>query len=184
MIQSKYKYTSELGVKAGQLAFKLRSKKKDLLINIFVPIAILLMVGILIFDINKGANIVLDVVLLSLLSVIEVINICMPFIIMRTQKKYLKNMEVQNYDYYISEYNKNIFKEKIYKDNKMVYANEINADKLVTYTEFDHYVLLIFENFASLVFDIDSMQEGSKEDLIKTVTAIISNNSIRKSKKK
>ena len=61
MIQSKYRYTKELGIKAGQLAFKLRSKKKDLLINIFVPIAILLIIGILIFDIYKGASIVLDI---------------------------------------------------------------------------------------------------------------------------
>lgn len=184
MIQSKYKYTTELGVKAGQLAFKLRSKKKDLLINIFVPIGILLMIGILIFDIYKGASIVLDVVLLSLLSVIEVMNICMPFIIFRTQKKYLKNMEMQNYDYYISEYNKNVFKEKIYKDNKMVYANEISADKLVNFTEFEHYLLLVFDNFASLVFDVDNMQQGSKEDLIKTVTAIISSNKLIKTKRK
>jgi len=184
MIQSKYKYTSDLGIKAGQLAFKLRSKKKDLLINIFVPIAIVLMIGVLIFDIHKGTNIVLDIVLLSLLAVIEVMNIIMPFVIAHSQKKYLKHIEMQNYDYNISEYNKNVFKEKIYKDNKLVYANEINADRLVNFTQFEHYVLLVFDSFASLVFDVDNMQEGTKEDLIRTVEIIISGNRLRKHKKK
>lgn len=184
MIQSKYKHTTELGVKAGQLAFKLRSKKKDTLINIFVPIAILLMVGVLIFDIYKGANIVLDIILLVLLVIIEIMNITMPFIIARSQKKYLKNLEAQEYDYYITEYNKGVFKEKIYKDNKMVYANEITAEKLIGYAEFEHYVLVVFDSFASLVFDTDNMQEGSKEDLIKVIKSNISNNQVIKSKKK
>lgn len=184
MIQSKYKYTSELGEKAGKLAYKLRSKKKDLLINIFVPVAILLTIGILIYDINKDANIILDVILLVLLTVIEIMNICMPLIISKSQKKYLNNIETQEYDYYISEYNKHIFKEKIYKDNKLVYANELSVEKLVNFTQFEHYLLLVFDNFTSLVFDLDSIVEGTKEDLLKTVANILSTNNLRKSKRK
>ena len=91
---------------------------------------------------------------------------------------------MQNYDYYISEYNKNIFKEKIYKDNKLIYANEISADKLANFAEFEHYLLLVFDNFASLVFDLDCMQEGNKEDLLNLVNGLISNNKLKKSKRK
>ena len=184
MIQSKYEYSTELGIKAGQMAYKLRSKKKELLINIFVPIAILLMIGILIFDVNKGSNIVLDIVLLILLAIIEIMNIFMPYMIAQSQKKYLKHIQSLNYDYYISELNKNVFKEKIYKDNKMIYANEIKAARLVNYAEFEHYVLVVFDNFASIIFDTERMQQGTKEELINTVKIIMFENLNKRVKKK
>ena len=173
MIQSKYKQTEQMGIKASKLAYKLKSKKKDLLINVFVPIAVLLMIGVLIYDIKKSANIVLDIILLALLAVIEVMNFVMPFVISNAQKKHFKELEKLNYDHYIVEYDNGKFKEKIYKDNKMLYANEIPVEKLVNYAEFDHYFLLLFNNFSYLVFDLNSMQNGSRLDLLNVISKYI-----------
>lgn len=175
MIQSRYKNNLELSIKAGKLAYKLRAKKKDLLINIFVPLALIAMVAILVYDINKGASIILDVVLIALLLVIECVNIFMPFMISHTQKKYFKKMDELNYDYNISEYSKGVFKEKIYKDNKLIYANEVSADRLINYIEFDHYFLCVFDNFAGIIFDIETLENGQLEQLKNIVNSIIIN---------
>ena len=175
MIQSKYTNSLELSIKAGKLAYKLRAKKKDLLINIFVPIALIAMIGILIYDINKRSSILLDVVLIVLLLVIESVNIFMPFIIARTQKKYFKKVAELNYDYFISQYDKGVFKEKIYKNNKLIYANEISADKLINYVEFDHYFLCVFDNFAGILFDVQTLESGQLEQLKNVVNSIIIN---------
>lgn len=175
MIQSRYKNNLELSIKAGKLAYKLRASKKDLLINIFVPLALAAMIGILIYDLNKGVSIVLDIVLITLLLIIQCVNIFMPLIIAHTQKKYFKKMEELQYDYCISEFNNGVFKEKIYKDNKLIYANEVSSDKLINYIEFDHYFLCVFNNFAGIIFDTETMDKGQHEQLKNMVNSIIIN---------
>lgn len=180
MIQSKYKPTVELNLKAAKLAYKIKSKKKDLLINIFIPIALVLMIGVLIYDLNKNASIIFDVLLIVLLIVIEAVNLCMPIIISRSQKKYNVMLEGLNYDQYIVEYNNGVFKEKFYKDNNIVFANNVSADKLVGFEQFDHYIVLAFETFASITFDTDAMQSGTKQDLLLLCAQLLS---LKKSKK-
>lgn len=184
MIQSKFKYNSELGATACKIAYKTKGKRKDLLLNIFVPIAFCIMIGMLIYDIKKGASYWLDIVLLILLFVIEVLNFVMPFIVRISQKKYLKQLDEQEIDFNLSEYDKGVFKEKMYKDSQLVYSNSINADDMVDATEFEHYMIIVFKNFTHLVFDLDQLVQGSKEDLISVVKKIKNLNSIKPKKRK
>lgn len=182
-IQSKFKYNSDSAIKASKLAYKLKRGTKDRVIFYAIPIAIIMMIAILIFDVKKHNNLVLDIVLISMLIIIETLNLCMPFVIAKSQAKYFKKIEELDYDYFISEYNKGVFKEKIYKDNKIVIANEISIDKLQNYAVFDNYLIVIFSNFAILLFDLNALQEGSKEDLINLVeTNILANKKTKKRK--
>lgn len=170
MIQSKYKFTSEIGAEASKVAFKTKSKKKEALIYIGVPVALVIMIGILIYDINKGNSIIFDVVLLALLVVLVALNLVMPFIISKTQKKYLSKIDETQFDYLISEYEKGKFKEKIYKDNKMLYCNEVAVDKIMSFKEFElkgnKYFLVLFNNYACIVFDLNNMTIGGRDDLL------------------
>ncbi|MBQ8430613.1 MAG: hypothetical protein IJX26_01545 [Clostridia bacterium] len=175
MVRSNYKFSSELAAKSGKYAYKLRSKKKDLFVNIFVPIGIIIMLSILIYDLVKGNNPAIDIVLLVLLCVLEGLNIFMPKIIYNSQKKYAKKLEDQNYDTFISEYNKGVFKEKIYNNNKMVYCNEVSIDRLANFVEFEHYFLFIFNNYASVIFDLENLEEGTREDLLKLASSSLAN---------
>lgn len=183
MIQSKYKFNVEISAQAGKLAYKLRSKRKDMFLNIAIPIALVIMTCLLIYDITHDVNYALDIVLLGLLVAIEIMNLIMPIFIFKSQKKYLTQMEALESDYQISEYDKGVFKEKIYKDNKMLYLNEMSLDKLINYTEFEHYIVLIFNNFATLIFDTDAFEFGGKDELIKLCEKAKSVNSLKKKKK-
>lgn len=172
MLQSKFKYSADMASKASKLAYKLKRGKKDKIIMFAVPIAIILMVAILIYDINKENSIVFDIILIVMLIAITILNLIMPVIASKTQAKYFKKVEEMNYDYFISEYNKGVFKEKVYKDNTLVMANEVDRTKLQNYAQFDHYLMLVFSNYAMLIFDLNAMQEGSSDELLKLVKSI------------
>ena len=183
MIQSKYKFNAEVTANANKLAYKLRSKRKDMFINIAVPIALIIMIALLVYDITHKNNLTIDIILVVLLVVIEIMNITMPTIIYKSQKKYLKKMEALDSDYYIAEYEKGIFKEKIYKDKAMIYANDISFDKLVNYAEFEHYIVFIFNNYATLIFDLNALESGTREELIKLGEKAREFNTLKKKKK-
>lgn len=183
MIQSKYEFNLDASATAGKIAYKLRAKRKDMWVNIAVPIALIIMACILIYDILNGKSFVLDVVLIVFLVAIEIMNLCMPILIFKNQKKYLKQIEALKSDYFISEYSKGVFKEKIYKDNKMLYFNEISIDKLFDFAEFDHYVVLIFNNYATLIFDLNNFEMGSKDELMEILNKVKNLNANSKKKK-
>lgn len=183
IFQSKYKYNSETAIKASQLTFKKKRSLKDKIIFWAIPFGILIMVGILIFDLKRHNNFILDVVLIACLVAIEILNLCMPIIIGKSQAKYFKKLDELNYDFFLSEYAKGIFKEKIYKDNRIIMANQITIDKLQNYSIFEHYLVLIFNNFAMLIFDLDEMVHGTKEDLIKFIESSVHINKKQKNKK-
>ena len=187
MIQSKYKFTSEIGVAASKIAFKTKSKKKEKFIFFAVPIALIIMIAILIYDIKKDNNIVMDIILIGLLIVLVGLNLFMPLLIERSQRKYLSQVDEGQFDYLISEYDKGKFKEKLYKDNKMLYCNEITIDKLMSFKEFElngvKYFMVLFTNYISLVFDTTAFETGSYEDLLNICTKALSNGVKTKSKK-
>lgn len=184
LIQSKFKYDSKVAGQASKLAYKLNKKTKDKIVFWSIPIAFAIMVGILIYDIIKQNSLVLDIVLLSILVVIEAMNLFMPLIISKMQAKYFKKIDELNYDYFISEYNKGIFKEKIYKDNQIIVANEVGAEKFSNYGIFDHYLVVVFNNFAMLLFDMNEMQSGTKDDLLNTLNECKNINKYLKNKKR
>ncbi len=183
IFQSKFKYDSATAIQASKLAYKMKRGLKDKIIFWAVPFGILIMAGILIFDLKQHNNFVLDIVLIALLCGIEILNLCMPIIVGKSQAKYFKKLDELNYDFFLSEYNKGVFKEKIYKDNQMMLANQISIDKLQNYTVFDHYLVLIFNNFAMLIFDLDEMVQGNKEDLLKLIESFVAVNKKSKPKK-
>ena len=184
IFQSKFKYDSKTAIEASKLAFKAKRGLKDKIIFWSIPLGILIMTAILIFDLKRHNSLVLDFILIGCLVAIEILNLCMPLIVSKSQAKYFKKLDELNYDFFLSEYNKGVFKEKIYKDNQMMLANQISIDKLQNYITFEHYLVLIFSNFAMLIFDLDEMVQGNKEDLLKFVESTTAVNKKSKSKKK
>lgn len=166
MIQSKYNYDAEIKAHAEMLAFSKKSKKKDIFAHIFVPLGLLIMLFILIYDIKHDENIIFDCVLIILLVILEIVNLSLPIIIKVSQRKSLKNLENGVVDFCITEYEKGKFKEKLYKDNKIVYQNEIHIDKLANFCEYKSFIILIFNNYQTMLFDSENFQSGSKEELL------------------
>ena len=184
MFQSKYKFSASTTASASKLAFQLRGKKRDILVHIGVPIAMLIMISILVYDIIKSNNIVFDIILIVALLSLEVLNFLMPMLVFKSQKKYLARLEAENFDYCLAEFDKGEFKEKFYKDKKMVYCNTISADKVVNCAEFEHYYIVIFNNYTALLFDLDQMEIGNADDLKAKINKLIETNKLIKPKKK
>ena len=183
MFQSKYKFNADVTATASKLAFKNRGKKRDILVHISVPIAVIIMVAILVYDIINSNSFVFDIILIVMLVVLEVLNLCMPMIVFKSQKKYLKRLEAEDFDYCLAEYDKHEFKEKFYKDKKLVYSNAISEDKVANFAEFEHYFIVIFNNYTALLFDTNQMEIGDADSLKTTVKAIIDTNKLTKPKK-
>jgi len=184
MLQSRYKFNSEISAKASKLNYKSQTKRKELFINIAVPIGIMLMIGVLIYDIIKDNNLVFDIILLSLLILVEIMNFVMPAVIYSSQKRYLKKLDALNMDYCIAEYDKGKFREKYYKDKQMIYLNEIDADKFASFQMFENYLFIFFNNFSTLIFDLNEMNQNEKTELNALVSKLSSLTKLKGKKRK
>lgn len=167
ILQSKYKCNSEIAIKSSKIAYKLKRAKKDKFAFWATPFALMIMIGIMIYDIVKSNSLVLDIILVVALFVLQILNLVMPIISSKMQEKYFKKLDELNYDYFISEFNDGVFKEKIYKDSQLIMCNQVPIEKLQNYAVFDNFLVAVFNNYAMLLFDLDNMQMGTKEDLIK-----------------
>ncbi|MBQ7798680.1 MAG: hypothetical protein IJ371_06120 [Clostridia bacterium] len=182
-IKSQFKYTMDLGVSATKATFKLRKTKKDTTTHILVIVFMFIMAGVLVWDILRDASFTIDLILLIALVVIEILGLIMPRIIIHTQKKFLKQLNLDEMDYTITEISKGKCTETYYKNNKIVMQNVCDISKLVAYEINDNYAYVVFNNFACAIFDLTTLNV-SKEELIQTLDTTIAKNKSIKSKKK
>ncbi|MBQ3502292.1 MAG: hypothetical protein IJA72_01330 [Clostridia bacterium] len=181
-ISSKFNYTTELGVQATKQTFKLKKTRKDIIVNVLMVVFIAVMIGVVIYDIVRDASITIDLIILIALVGVEIFNLVMPFVIIHMQKKFLKQLNLTEIDYTITEIKNGKCIESYYKNNKVSMQNVCDVSKLVAYTVKDNYVFAVFSNFACAIFDINTLTmplEEFKEYLDKT----ISKNKLTKSNK-
>ncbi len=156
-ISSKFKYTTELGVEATKTAFRLKKTKKDIIAHILLGVFAVAMAGMLVYDINKGSSITLDLIVLIALVCVEIFNIIMPFIILHMQKKFLKQLNLAELDYTITEIKNNKCLESYYKNNKVTMQNVCDVSKIFAYVIKQSHVFVVFNNFACAIFDINTL---------------------------
>lgn len=183
ILQSKYKCNSEIAIKSSKIAYKLKRAKKDKFAFWATPVALLIMIGVMIYDIVKSNSLVLDIILVAALLLVQILNLVMPIIASKMQAKYFKKLDELNYDYFISEFNDGVFKEKVYKDSQLIMCNQVSIEKMQNYAMFDNFLVVVFDNYAMLLFDLDNMQMGTKEDLIKLMETTMGLKKKKKSKK-
>lgn len=165
MFISKFKYTEDDAMLVTKQAYKLKKSKKEITMMCLVPVFLLIMVGMLIYDINKDKSLVMDIILIILLSVVLIMNIFMPNIIANMQKKDLKNMNLAQYDYTETSFNNGIFKETFYKKGKIAFENSAKIENAFAIYENDAELIVIFNNFSGCIFKKDSLEGGSYEEL-------------------
>lgn len=179
---SKFKYTVDLGVTATKTTFQLRKTHKDKVAHILVIVFMFVMAGVLIWDIIRGASFTLDLILLVVLFGVEVFNLIMPLIIVHTQKKFLKQLNLAEIEYTITEINKGKCVESYYKNDKIVMQNACDMTKLVAYQVKDNYVFVVFSNFACAIFDINTLSIDL-EEFKQLLDTTISKNKLLKTNK-
>lgn len=180
-ISSQFKYTMDLGVSATKSTFKLKKTKKDKVVHILVIVFTFLMVGVLVWDILRDASFVIDLIILIALIGVEIFNLVMPIIILHIQKKFLKQLNLAEIDYTITEISKDKCTESFYKQNKVVMQNVCDMSTLVAYEVKDNYMFIVFNNFACAIFDLATLSiplEEFEQLLNKTIAKnkLIKNN--------
>ena len=179
-ITSKFKYTIDLGVKATKTTFKLRKSNKDIVMHILAILFIGIFVGVLVWDIFNSKSFVLDLVILIVLVLIEIFNCLMPLIIVSIQKKFLRQLNLEQVEYTTTEINKKKCVETFYGDGKIVLQNVTDVSKLVGYKIDGQHVFVVFNNYVCAIFDINTLSI-SIDEFVKCLNSIISQN--QKSKK-
>ena len=178
-ISSQFKYTMELGVEATKSTFKIKKSKKDKITHILVIVFIFAMSGLLIWDILKGNSFVVDIIILVALIGVEIFSLIMPIIIINTQKKFLKQLNLAEIEYTITEISKDKCTESYYKNNKIVMQNVCDITKLIGYQIKDDYVFIVFDNFACAILDLKTINLEQNE-LCEFLDTTISKNKLLK----
>ena len=156
-ISSQFKYTIDLGVSATKSTFDIKKSKKDKITHILVIVFVFIMAGVLVWDILRDASFVIDLIILIALIGVEIFSLIMPTIIIHTQKKFLKQLDLAEIDYTETLINNDKCTETYYKDKKIVMQNVCDMTKLVGYEIKDEHIFLVFNNFACAIFDINTL---------------------------
>ena len=181
-ISSQFKYTIDLGLSATKTTFKVKKTRKDLITHILIIVFTFVMTGLLVWDIVRDSSFVIDLIVLIALVVVEVFSLIMPKIILHTQKKFLKQLDLSNMDYTITEIVKNKCTESYYKDNKIVMQNVCDVSTIVGYEIKDNHAFVVFNNFACAIFDLSTLTIAYDE-FIKFLDTTISQNKSNKYKR-
>jgi len=182
-IKSQFKYTIDLGVTGTKTTFKVKKTKKDKIVHILVIAFIFIMIAVLVWDIVRDASFTIDLIILIALIGIEIFSLVMPLIIIRTQKKFLNQLNLAEIDYTVSEISKGKCLESYYKNNKIVMQNVCDMSTLVGYKIQDNYLFAVFNNFACAIFDLNTLSVP-REEFESLLNDTISKNKQIKTKRK
>ena len=180
-INSKFKYTIDLGVKSMQSAFKVKKSKKDKVMHILILIFTMLMAGVIAWDIVRDTSFVIDLIILIALVGVEIFSLIMPLIIIRMQKKFLSKLDLDAMDYTETQITKDKCTETYYKDDKIMMQNVCDMTKLYGYQIKDNHIFIVFNNFACAIFDIHTLNI-SIDDFTQFLDSRIDKNKLRKFK--
>lgn len=182
-ISSQFNYTVDLGLDAMRAVFKLRKTKKDIIMNVLLLVFIGIFAAMVVFNIVKDNSFVLDLIILIFLIAMEVFSLIMPLIIVHNQKRFLKELKIEEMDYTTTEISKEKCIETYYKDNKVSMQNVCNMNKLMAYKQQDNYIFAVFSNFACAIFDTNTLTID-KDELIRLFDTTIQRNKSNKTLKR
>lgn len=146
MFECKYKFEIEDSVVSAKYVYKSQRRKQDKVIAILIPILMVCIVAMLIYDIVTNHSVIWDVILLVALVVLESLYIAIPVVLVRSQKKSYKKQNLGDMDYLLVQINDTLCTEKMFKDEKEVAQNVHNLKQLTSYLEDESRIVLVFNN--------------------------------------
>lgn len=146
MFECKFKYELEDSLVSAKYVYKSQKRKQDKIIAILIPILLVCMVGLMIYDIVKGNSIVWDVVLLVALVVLEIMYLIIPVMLVSSQKKSFYKQKVDETDLMIVKINDTSCVETLMKDEKEVSQSIHSLKQLTSYLEDNNRLILVFNN--------------------------------------
>lgn len=146
MFECKFKYELEDSVVSAKYIYKSQKRTQDKVIAILIPILMVCMVAMLIYDIAKGKSFVWDIVLLIALAILEVMYLIMPLMLVKSQKKSFAQQKIDEMDYILIKIENNSCVETLFKDEKEMSSHSHNLKTLTSYFEDNSRLVLVFNN--------------------------------------
>ena len=175
MYECKYKLELKDCVQCAKYVYKSQKRKQDKIVAVLIPILMVGMIAMMVYDIIKNRNIVWDIVLLVALLVLEVLYIVMPIMVVRSQKKSFKKQNLGDMDFVHIKIDENLCVETLWKDEKEVAKNIHNLKLLTSYIEDKERLILVFNNVefvclrkAYLVGDINKLKQHLAKAMAKS----------------
>lgn len=145
MFECKYKFELEDSLVSAKYVYRSQKRKQDKVIAIMLPILIVLMVGMLIFDIVKHKSLTWDIVLLCSLCVLQIMYFIIPLTVTLQQRKSYKAQNLGSMDYLLIKIDSNgVCTESMYKDGTEVAKNVHSLRGLTSYIEDNNRLILVF----------------------------------------
>ncbi len=144
MYECDYKYELEDSIICAKYVYKSQKRKQDKIISVMIPILMLCMVGMLVYDIVMNRSIVWDIVLLVALAVLEVMYLIIPLMLVRAQKKSYNSQKLGEMDSLHIKIDDNLCIETLLKDGQEVAKNVHNLKQLTSYLEDKDRLILVF----------------------------------------
>ena len=146
MFECKYKYELQDSIVCAKYIYKSQKRKQDKIIAILIPILMVAVIAMLVYDIIAKKSFVWDIVLLVALLILEGLYIAMPLILVNSQKKAFKRQKLDEMDYLHIKVDNNICVETMYKNETEVAKDVHNLKALTSYLEDNARIILVFNN--------------------------------------
>lgn len=174
MFECKYKYELEDSITCAKYVYKSQRRKRDKAVAIMIPILICIMIALLVVDIVIKRSIVMDIILLSVLVVLEFSYLLIPVMLVSSQKKAFKKQNLQDMDYILIKIENTVCTEYLYKDGKEVTKALHGLTGLTSYLEDNTRLILVFNSVEfvclrkdALVGDIELLKKHLNKVMIK-----------------
>lgn len=144
MFECKFKYELEDSVVSAKYIYKSQKRTQDKVIAILIPILMLCMIAMLIYDVVKGKSFIWDIVLLVALLALEIMYLIIPIMLVRSQKKSFAKQKIDEMDYIYINIDHNSCVETLVKDNEEKAKHVHNLKTLSSYLEDQKRLILVF----------------------------------------
>lgn len=181
MFECKYKLTEQDCIVSAKYVFKSGKRKRDKVIAVLIPVLMVCMVAMLVFDIVTKKSYAWDIVLLCALAVLQIIYAIIPLTIVHSQKKSFKKQNLGEMDYLLIAIDDNLCTETLYKNNQEVAKDMHNLKSLTSYIEDNLRIVLVFNKVEFVCLRKDGLT-GSVNQLKNHLEKIMSKQNSSKKK--
>lgn len=176
MFECSYKFELSDCLTCAKYVYKSQKRKQDKIIAILIPILLVGMIAMLIYDIVKQKNIVWDIVLISALVVLEIMYLLIPAMLTRSQKKMYNKQNLGDMDCLKIVIDDKNCVETMMKDEQAMAKNVHSLRSLTSYIEDSENFILVFNSVefvcikkAKLVGDLNRLKDLVTKSMAKTI---------------
>ena len=160
MFKCKYKFEIEDSVTCAKYVYKSQKRKQDKIIAILIPILMVAMIAMMIFDIIAGNSYVWDIVLFVSLVILEILYLIIPVTLVKSQKKSYLKQGLDKMDYLLVEVGENVCTETMFIGEEEQAKSVHNLRSLSSYIEDKDRLILVFNKVEFVCLKKDKIEGG------------------------